>query len=283
MVSNHILIATDFSDEWAERLPETIMFLKTLGATVSIAHVITSGFKLWLKSGQVEAEASQRLEHWLALMREQGVKTGGAFVRSGNAAEEILAVAEQQRADAVMIAADEKRTILGSTAESIVRAAKQSVWVYHTDKKFAGIRRVACACDLSEPSAKALRKAANLAAECGAKLDVLYCINLPDANTLGMSAAEERELYERYKKERGAEFSAFISSTLADYSLLQSGLAQHILWGKPAQAVATFVGDAQADVLVLGAKGKSNLQILTLGSTAHSILRQSPCSLFITR
>jgi nucleotide-binding universal stress UspA family protein len=37
------------------------------------------------------------------------------------------------------------------------------------------------------------------------------------------------------------------------------------------------------DVLVLGATGKSKLQMLTVGSTTRNILRDAPCSVIVVR
>lgn len=291
MRNKHILLATDFSDAWADRLPEIAQLFTAMQSTVSVIHVLTSPFKVWLQAETLELAAQERLEHWLALMREHNIHTGKALVRSGNAAEEIIAVARALHIDVIMIAADAKRTLLGSTAEAVVRSAEASVWVYHT-QHFRGLRHIVCACDMSAASAKALQKATSLAEEYRAQLDVLYCLELPDTNTLGMSKEQAEETYRQHKAELRREFDNFVrislEQTLPEQSTpehKQNGLTMtlHVVWGKPSATIVEFARDAHADVIVLGAKGKSNLQILTLGSTAHNILRTARNSLLIVR
>jgi len=286
MRNKHILLATDFSDAWADRLPEIAQLFTAMQSTVSVIHVLTSPFKVWLQAETLELAAQERLEHWLALMRKHNIQTGKALVRSGNAAEEIITAARELHIDVIMIAADAKRTLLGSTAEAVVRSAEASVWVYHT-QHFRGLRHIVCACDTSAASAKALQKAASLAEEYRAQLDVLYCLELPDTNTLGMSKEQAEETYRQHKAELRDEFDNFVRISLEQSSPehKQTGLTMtlHVVWGKPSATIVEFARDAHADVIVLGAKGKSNLQILTLGSTAHNILRTARNSLLIVR
>jgi nucleotide-binding universal stress UspA family protein len=281
MRNKHILLATDFSDAWADRLPEISTLFRTLGSTVSVVHVITSAFQLWLRSDALELQIKERLAHWLTLMQEQGITTQDHIVRTGNAAEEILAAAANIHCDIIMIAADPKRTFLGSTAEAVVRTAPQSVWVYHAEH-FTKLQKIVCACDMSDESAKALQKAYSLAQEYSASLDVLYCLEVPNENTLGVSRSEAERRYEEYKVESRARFEAFVR-TVFDSATLPAFVHLHLVWGKPSAMIVHHASDCQADLIVLGAKGKSNLQVLTLGSTAHNILRTARNSLFIVR
>jgi nucleotide-binding universal stress UspA family protein len=281
MRNKHILLATDFSDAWADRLPEISTMFRTLGSTVSVVHVITSAFQLWLQSDTLELQIKERLAHWLALMQEQGIATQDHIVRTGNAAEEILATAAKIQCDIIMIAADPKRTFLGSTAEAVVRTAPQSVWVYHTEH-FSGFQHIVCACDMSDESAKALQKAYALTQEYSASLDVLYCLEVPNENILGVSRSEAERRYEEYKADSRTRFEAFVRTVL-DSATLPAFVHLHLVWGKPSAMIVHHASDCQADLIVLGAKGKSNLQVLTLGSTAHNILRTARNSLFIVR
>ncbi|MCS6808040.1 MAG: universal stress protein [Bacteroidota bacterium] len=281
MKNVHMLVATDFSSTWIDRLPDLAKFLAMLNCTVSMVHVLTSPFKLWLEADSLELQAQERLEHWLRLMREQGITTDQALIRTGNAAEEIILAAQELAADSIMIAADAKRSFLGSTAEAVVRNAHCSVWVVHTPHATT-LQHIVCACDMSRASAKALQHAYYLAEQSQARLDALYCLELPDTNTLGMSKSQAEETYRSHKTRISQEFEQFIAATLG-MSTLASHINVHVMWGKPSNTILTFAGDAHVDVIVLGAKGKSNLQILTLGSTAHNILRSSRCSLYIVR
>jgi nucleotide-binding universal stress UspA family protein len=53
--------------------------------------------------------------------------------------------------------------------------------------------------------------------------------------------------------------------------------------GKPDETILLMSKDWQADILVIGTRGRSGLQKLLMGSVAQAILRHSPCPVLVVR
>ena len=47
--------------------------------------------------------------------------------------------------------------------------------------------------------------------------------------------------------------------------------------------IAEYVRGVQADLVVLGNKGRTNLRYVLLGSTVERLLREVPCSVLVAR
>ncbi len=51
----------------------------------------------------------------------------------------------------------------------------------------------------------------------------------------------------------------------------------------PAKAIAEFAQEKDADLIVVGTHGKKGVTRALLGSTAESLLRQSPCQVLVVK
>jgi len=109
--------------------------------------------------------------------------------------------------------------------------------------------------------------------------EVIHCIELPEVNTLGMSPEEVENLHTHCKNTCQQDFENFIAGVglpTTDYSC-------KVLWGKPSEVILTYIADSHVDMVVMGATGKSKLQMLTIGSTTRNILRDVTCSVAVIR
>lgn len=53
--------------------------------------------------------------------------------------------------------------------------------------------------------------------------------------------------------------------------------------GNPAEAILDAAGEVDADLIVLGTRGLSNLKELLLGSVSHRVIQLSPCSCLVVK
>lgn len=133
------------------------------------------------------------------------------------------------------------------------------------------IERIVAATDFSRAAEAAIHRAALLAKADGARLDVLYAINLSPllgawhkfVEGDGVSEAKLQEIAR-------ARLQQFVE-TLQQ----RTGMAPqtHVLSGKPEQVVANWASEHAADLVVIGAHGEHLLLDLFIGSTALKLLR----------
>ncbi len=137
------------------------------------------------------------------------------------------------------------------------------------------IKNIICPIDLSESSKKAYRVAKYLSDTLEAELWILHV--LPEATD-------------------------FYSSLYPDLSDLMGGIQEHIeekidavidtkdplihrvvLSGKPCEEIIKFQEHKNADLIVMGAKGVSEIESILLGNTADRVLRNAKCPVVVTR
>ena len=143
-------------------------------------------------------------------------------------------------------------------------------------------KRVLAACDLSVYSEQVMDCAASLAHRLGGDLVVAHIINrrnvdalmeavhkiVPEEAELAMSV---NEYLESVQSERVEKIDALIQQT----RMAGKKVRKLFRIGVPFEEILTVTRSEQADLLVIGSKGKSNIAGLLFGSTAERILRNS--------
>ena len=129
-----ILVPTDFSDCSRKALIYAIPFAKQFDATITVVHVAP----YFIQSPGIVVDDTQLLEDSRKgldnVVRELSSLTKArAVFRMGNTASEIVAVAQETRADLIIISTHGNSGLmhlfLGSTAEKVVRHAPCPVLV----------------------------------------------------------------------------------------------------------------------------------------------------------
>jgi len=57
--------------------------------------------------------------------------------------------------------------------------------------------------------------------------------------------------------------------------------ADRILEGNPGEVIPRVAGIEKCDMIVMGSRGRSNLEGLFLGSVTHRVLRSAPCPVLV--
>lgn len=53
--------------------------------------------------------------------------------------------------------------------------------------------------------------------------------------------------------------------------------------GYPATAIVEYAAEADADLIVLGTRGRGGFSSLVLGSTSHAVIHDAPCDVLVVR
>ena len=267
----NILFPVDFSDRCAAAAPYAAAMARLFGASVTLLHVIQryteQAFELtpfpethWTamraRAARALAEMAQR--HFPDL-------TTTPVVAAGDAADEIVAVAEKRHIDLIMMPTHGtgrfRAALLGSVTAKTLSDAPCAVWTSaHPGESPAGARdgfhSVLCAIRPGPPSRSLLRFSAAFTGKTGAKLRLVHAVP-------GEECLLQREMnaeFEHYLKEAAASAIAKLQR--------EAGTAFEVCVraGTPSRVIAEVARNHTADLVLTGR-----------GAEAHSIIRDSPC------
>jgi len=139
------------------------------------------------------------------------------------------------------------------------------------------IKRIMVAIDLSDYSKETLGYAADLAAELKAELVIVNVINQRDIDAYDRIAQLTTQLDgQDFVKMRKEDSKNRIQELIEECSCHDLPTKTVLRTGVPFRELIEAVEEEGADLLVMGAKGRSNLRGVLLGSTAEKAIRRSP-------
>lgn len=290
----NIVVGTDFSPLAEVGVQAALELAASQGARrVHLVHVVQTSTPVLpaLVSEGRPLEISTRAER-VALERLQAVPLGKTMarvtheVRVGSPAKELAAVADEQKADLVVIASHSgnalTRLVLGSAAGNLIRVAHCPVLVVNGPTEAPGkFRRVVAAIDLSPVSQPVLANAFNIAYASGASVRVVSFCEVPllsgtgDLGVPSPTKAEELEqLHQAHKEEIGRLLRRVPRGCVeVEVDVVHRGPAP--------QAILEAARQLEADLLVLGTSGRNAWHRMILGSTTHHVLSKSPCPVLV--
>jgi len=132
-----LLCPTDFSEPSREALKVAVEFASHFGAQLSLVNVVpllpvlppdpNYAFKVPEYEQMLHADADERLNELVGKVTTPGVNIR-TIVGRGDAASEIIRIAEKENVDVIVIATHGmtgwRRAVFGSVAERVVRLAK---------------------------------------------------------------------------------------------------------------------------------------------------------------
>ncbi len=139
------------------------------------------------------------------------------------------------------------------------------------------MKRILVGVDGSEPAARAARLAAEIAVRFGARLTLAYVVQRlllpPDAYGLSVEQVEQ-------------EHAAFAQKLLAAAraKLDEPGLVVDalVLNGSPAESLADAAGQLDADLVVVGSRGRGAVARSLLGSVTDRLVHVCPKPVLVT-
>lgn len=196
-------------------------------------------------------------------------------VRSGAAAQVLRDVAAERGAELVVLGAKRHglvaRWLGGSTAKNAIRALDLSVLVATGPRP---IGRVLASVDLSEMAIPTLHAAERVARLFGAKLRVLHAVEPFPYAAEGISVVDVEELARQSEE-------AFNRTV---WSRVTYGAAEPVIRRGPAAAVIEQEAlEWPADLVVVGAHGRSRAERIFLGSVSEAVVNALPSSILVVR
>ena len=193
----------------------------------------------------------------------------------------ILDHAAQIQADLVVIGTQGRSRLerfgLGSIAEAVMRKAACPVLAVPPHgagtslSNPASIRRVLCPLDFSPHAINALPHALQWASKAGARVTALHVAEI--SPELAEPPLPEFEAYrDRVVSDARRHLADAVRET-ASPALIDQRLAV----GRPAVEILRYATDQQADLIVMGIRGRSQLDMAFFGSTTNRVVRLAPC------
>lgn len=208
---------------------------------------------------------------------------------SGPAAAAIVRMAKRLHADVIVMGwrghGPVRRLLSGSVSRGVVRAAPCSVLVVR--RAVRNVINLVIGIDGSEQSSRAITLAARLTPPSGGRILLVTALPL-------VSDRSNSLLPSPIRRPAASGVGSINNSGVADARANLETLAKQLRSGgwrvdvatpsaAPLQALVTAVQQADADLLVVGATGASQLSGLLLGGVAQGALDRSPVPVLIVR
>ncbi len=229
---------------------------------------------------KIRAAASKQLEGLVEVQKE--VRTH-VDAMTGTPFLELLRRVRDTSADLLVLGSNgssDPSKGAGVLATKCVRKAATKVLLvrgYHDDR-FKNI--VACV-DFSESSHRVIEQAIRVAQQDGASLRLLHVFSAPwrGANYIPRPTPEDQQQYSDSLSERLQEalqpFETEIRALQVETNVVENA--------RESDGIVQFVESAEADLVVVGTRGRTGVRAVLLGTVAERIVRESPCSVLAVK
>jgi nucleotide-binding universal stress UspA family protein len=283
-----ILVATDLSD-LARLIPIAFQMARGSGARLLLLHALTAtesitadvtGMPYYDPTGAAEF-AARSLDPCCQWAREKNIRCE-AVIREGAAAEVILAVARQFRADRILLGTRSRgrlgRLLLGSVAERVLRSVDIPVVTVGPEAvvpEGAGGRgpTILYASALGEAARQGAALACGIASLHGAELVLLHVLPPVDERT-------------RKGPPSGLEQAAIAELESMAADAVHGGGAKVVVrlaHGVPSIEILAEAAARHAGLIILGAARHSAFQNLTHDRTVQRVLAHARCPVLTLR
>jgi nucleotide-binding universal stress UspA family protein len=285
------LDGTAFSEESLSLLP----FLKSVGVTrvrlVSVWEDVEGGAAQDERFRQASETGRAYLNAYLqskATALERAGLVLEPVVCFGNAAEEVLRLAEESQSNLIVIATHGRSGIerwrLGSVADKVIRAASCPTLVIGPNVKVDlanyAIKRVMVPLDGSALAEEGLAVAAALAKRANATVELIGVAHLPNTWTAeplysGLNVADVLDALTEASE-------AYLKKTDLPGLTVERTVLSTMLTGEVAGALLSHLRDKPAELIVLTSHGRHGVSRWALGSVTDELLR-GPAPVLVLR
>ncbi len=137
-------------------------------------------------------------------------------------------------------------------------------------------RHILHANDGSENAFKALETAAELAAHCKARFEVIFVEEMVPKSGLKADVDERKAEGDRQLR----KWCALVNKAATRHEVKAE---IHVFTGHPVRRIIEFAREAKCDLLVIGATGHADLGEMIFGSRADRMMHHAPCPVLVVR
>ena len=289
-----ILCPVDRSETAHHAGLRALAFARSTGAQLTFLHVVpplripTGEPAVWIEQPPLEQD-ERPIRSWMS-ERFGGASAGAVtpqfLIRVGVPAKEVLACAAALNADLIVIGTHGtggfERLMLGSVTEKVLRQALCAVLTvppHDIQTSSLPFARVLCAIDFSECSLHALEFAMTTALDSGALLMLAHVLEWPweepPAPAFDELPPVEAAALGLYRRQRERTVVARLRA------LEPEGLAERcelrVVHGRSYTEILRLAATERADLVVLGVRGRSAVDLAVFGSTTNQVVRHATC------
>jgi nucleotide-binding universal stress UspA family protein len=299
MVSiQHILAPTDLSDIARRAVDCSLTLARLHEAEVELTYVIepllAGPAAPAVEPGEagMDSRRRERLQSALAELarpaQARGVRARPVLLEGG-VVSEVLARARSWPADLVVMGTHGRggfeRWVLGSVTEKVLRRAPCPVLTVPPDAPGVPasgstlFRRIVCPVDFSPASVGALRYGLGLAAEPGVDITVVHVLEwLVEDDTARRLAGFDVPEFRQHLLEDARER---LEALVARESSLANPPRQEVVSGRTWREILRIAGEREADLVVMGVRGRNPVDLAIFGSTTNHVVRSARCPVLV--
>lgn len=290
-----VLAAVDFSNCSKAALRQGVRMARSNNASLHVLHVIernlddlleSSGMSNWQKiTGDINERRRLAVSTFTAEIA--GVDKTFVDVRSGHPVRTLIETVNSTMADVLVMGMHSaNRAGAGPLATAAIRSAPTKVLLVH-EKHQGTFKKIVVAIDFSDTSKRALLQAIRIAQQDSAPLHIvnIFPTARPEmafvGNPLGIWPVDWQAVFASWQAVRDSIVPG-LQSFAKDFTSEMTRLQVHyhaVEADSYGDGLVAFVKDNNADLLVIGTRGKTNLRYMFMGSTAERVVRDTPCSI----
>ncbi|MGH9358235.1 MAG: universal stress protein [Terriglobia bacterium] len=284
-----ILCPVDFSEVSKKAFEYAVSLAQRYKAKLYVQHSIEpvtvfsyESFPGWSEMYEIlKSGAETSMSELMSLPGSQAVHPEPSIL-VGTPSESILNFAEKKSIDLIVMGSHGRRGmdrfVMGSVTDRVLRKAKCPVlavrkpahdFIKPGSEDAVQLRKITLGTDFSDHALRAFDYALSLAMEYQAELTLVHVLeDIPHDKEL------QPEI-DRLTREMEAAIPADASNWCTVKTVVRIG--------KPYQEIIQLATESQADLIVLGIRGRNALDIALFGSTTHRVLQLGPCPVLTVR
>lgn len=209
--------------------------------------------------------------------------TAEPLMEDGEPAHVILDVARSRSMDLLVLGTHGRsgfdRLVLGSVTEKLLHRAPCPVLTVPRHVGTAALdrvtyKRIVCALDEATATNDSFRFAHSLARESDAELVLLHVVEpLPEPALAEVGMTEATREVDVLARQWRTALDALITPEATEWCRLRA----RVETGKPGAEIVRVAQEEQADLVVLGVRGRGAVDLFVFGSTANRVVRHAGC------
>lgn len=187
-------------------------------------------------------------------------------LKEGNAIDQLLKWIDVKRVDMILMGKKIRSNGSGVMPQKVAKLAHASVML--VPENFENkLKKIVIPLDFSKHSKLAMQAATNIGKEAGAEIFALNAYYIPSGyHKTGKSRDEFSEIMRKHAE---SDFEKFMKKNGFDENIKCHFVLDE---GSPADKIFDFAKNKQADLLIMGSKGRTGMASILLGSVTEKVI-----------